>query len=204
MKILRLSALLSTICFATVLLINLLAIPTGWHILYASAKYSPKPKMNAELLMFRKLSFLIVMHASPKCRADIIDTETGNRINDEHGALVMLTYLYRKDPDVPMDRSTLEKIFLDRLKHCPADSMSSYQPLTPLQQSVLYLEATPVKLLLDAGANPDLQIDMPEKQIHGMNSLELAKLLRASKNRKSEQELDNDEIIRSLQAKMKN
>ena len=61
----------------------------------------------------------------------------------------------------------------------------------------------PVRLLLDAGADPTRPIDRAGKKIHGMNSLELAKHWQTSTRLSAERKEHNDRIIDMLQNKMR-
>jgi hypothetical protein len=69
--------------------------------------------------------------------------------------------------------------------------------LPPLLYAVFSRQKDVVKLLLDAGANPDLKIDAPGSKVDGLSILELAYKIRdAAKTDKDREDLD--EIINIL------
>ena len=54
-----------------------------------------------------------------------------------------------------------------------------YNGLTPVHEAVLYANVDYLRALLELGADPNLPIDMPEKDYHGFNAVEFAAFLEA-------------------------
>ena len=54
-----------------------------------------------------------------------------------------------------------------------------YNGLTPVHEAVLYANVDYLHALLELGADPNLPIDMQEKDYHGFNAFEFAVFLEA-------------------------
>jgi hypothetical protein len=202
-KFLWVGAGLVTLACTAIFSLNALCIPIALHMVKASQGTPTTPTAMGDFIMFKPLSYFIVMHVSQKCSADHIDSETGAWVSDENGAVQLLTYLYLDDAQPnPLDSVSLKSMLVDRLKHCSPDGKRKFASLTPLQQSILGGKLDPTKLLLDAGANVNLTLDAPGKWQHGMNALQFAKGVQHAKSISSDQRREIEQIIVLLELRM--
>ena len=196
-KIIRFFLLINCLLFFVltvfVLVINI-RLPYGEHMIVALRLYS-----DDEWYFHPALSKFIYDHKDAgNCDVEFLYGET--KYSMPQAKLTHLTNVLAKEYDNKLgwanntDRDFLKRSIKTAASSCDPNYTSYYLTsggFPPLLNAFVSRQEDIVKILIDAGADPDLKIDRPDGKFHGLTVLDLACKLRDNSEIDEEREKFN-------------